>query len=76
MVEKASKKKGAAKVPAMGMQQHPLDSMLAEFNKIGSDFYTKVTTQALSLPMCLHLSRETLKAFLLAEVDKEEVERA
>ena len=75
MVEKASKKKAAAKAVALGAQ-HPLDSMLAEFNKIGSEFHTKVTTQALSLPMCLHLSRETLKAFLLAEVDNEEVERA
>ena len=48
----------------------------AEYNKLGSALRTAIDTQALTLPMCLHLSRETLKKFLLQEAKTEEVESA
>ena len=53
-----------------------LQTLLHEYNLPGSATRQMIETQALSLPMCMHLSRETLKTFLLSEADSEDVERA
>lgn len=48
----------------------------AEYNRLDSSLRDLIDTQALSLSMCVHLSRETLKSFLLSEAKVEEVESA
>ena len=50
------------------------ECLAAQYNNLKSDFRMKVDSQALSLPMCVHLSRETLKAFLLREAKEEDVD--
>ena len=70
MVEAVSKANSKTKM------QPAVVSLADQYNQIGSAFREQIDTQALSLPMCLHLSRQTLKSFLLHQADTEEVERA
>jgi len=53
-----------------------LQPSAAQYNKLDSALRQKIDNQALSLPMCAHLSRETLKSFLLKEARIEDVESA
>lgn len=57
-------------------QQKPLECLSDKYNELGSQFRQMIDAEALSLPMCVHLSRETLKQFLLQEAREEDVERA
>ena len=53
-----------------------LGTLAAQYNDEKSDFRKMVDEQALALPMCIHLSRESLKNFLLSTTKKENVESA
>ncbi len=48
----------------------------AQYNKLDSALRQKIENNSLSLRMCVHLSRETLKEFLLKEASLEEVDSA
>lgn len=53
-----------------------LQPTAAQYNKLDSVLRQKIDNSSLSLRMCVHLSRETLKAFLLKEASIEEVDSA